>query len=356
MNDRAFNAAQEFLLAAKTYWSTTMYGVLRETCEANYRGKGECLPQTVGKTAEILEDTTIYRYFAWLERHLQRLKYIGRYGILPFHNERRDILEEELNASSFNNSSLELDADLQLPHYYTKIDIHQHPGGIWSDAIAGFVYERGAQTTLIQHGKMLQNLHQRFTEFIAQTNKPQRVLDMGCGFGNSTQPFLSRFPEARIDAIDLSGPCLRLAAKNIDEDQACRVRYRQMDGCDTDYEESCFDMVTSTMFLHELPTKALDQLFSEIFRLLEPGARMVHLDFYLIPDAFRRFLHYGHGRRNNEPYMQPLVELDLQKMLESKGFVEIEISPFSETDAVDPQNSKAWRFPWTVISAMKPAN
>ncbi len=147
MDKRSFNAAQDFLLAAKTYWSTIMYRALQETWKANGGSGGDCFPQTVEKTAEILEDTTLYRYFAWLERHLQRLKYTGRYGLVPFHNERRGTLQQKHNAVAVRDVSLDLDADLELPHYYTRIDIHQHPGGIWSDAIAGFVYESGARTT-----------------------------------------------------------------------------------------------------------------------------------------------------------------------------------------------------------------
>lgn len=354
MDERTFTAAQEFLFASKTYWSTTMYRALRDSCNANNVDNDDDVPQTVEATAEALEGTTLYRYFAWLERHLQRLKYIGRYGIVPFYNERRGELEKELKAVTEPNKSLEIDEDLELPHYYTKVDIHQHPGGIWSDDIAGFIYERGARTTVPQLAGDHGNLHDRFTDFISASSKPSRILDMGCGFGKSTQPFLAQFPGAEIDAIDLSRPCVRLAANDLPEDQSRRVRFRQMDGCYTDYVESTFDLVTSTMFLHELPVKALDCVFSEIMRVLEPGGRMVHLDFYFMPDAFRRFLHYGHGRRNNEPYMQPLVELDLEQMLADKGFVDIDVQPFLESNAVDLENVNTWRFPWTVISASKP--
>ncbi len=90
------------------------------------------------------------------------------------------------------------------------------------------------------------------------------------------------------------------------------------------FADGSFDLVTSTMFLHEIPLKVLDQVLDECFRLLEPGGRMVHLDFWHMPDPFSRFLHYGHGRRNNEPYMQPLAELDLPKTLAAKGFVDID--------------------------------
>lgn len=107
------------------------------------------------------------------------------------------------------------------------------------------------------------------------------------------------------------------------------------------------------MLLHELPPKEIEQTFAEAARVLQPGGRMVHLDFYLLPDAFSRFIHYGHARRNNEPFMPPLCELDLTAMLERLGFSDVEITPFAEADGVDTTDSPTWRFPWTVISATR---
>ena len=52
--------------------------------------------------------------------------------------------------------------------------------------------------------------------------------------------------------------------------------------------------------------------------------------------------------------MAPLAELDIEQELSDAGFVNISIQPFEEAaGALD--NNRAWRFPWTVISAEKPA-
>jgi SAM-dependent methyltransferase len=109
---------------------------------------------------------------------------------------------------------LELAADLELPRYYTGTDIHQHPGGVWSDPIAGWVYERGARSTTPLAGARHADLHDRLTE-LALRGAPgaRRILDLGCGFGKSTRPFYERLPEAEIHALDLAAPCLRLAAR-----------------------------------------------------------------------------------------------------------------------------------------------
>ncbi len=351
MDERAFHAAQDFLLAAKTYWGTTLYRSLKD--EYLSKAGDNAQRHTVADVAEILEDSVLYQYFAWLERHLQRLKYAGRYGLVPYHTQRRAVLAKQLDTQSAN---AELATDLELPEYYVGVDIHQHPGGIWSDELAGFVYERGARTTIPTAAEQHDELHDRFTALIAEDGEPQRILDMGCGFGKSSAPLAAQFSNAQIDAVDLSAPCIRLAAHLAGEPHAGNVRYRQMDARQTDYGDSAFDLVTSTMLLHEMPPKAIEDLLEEAFRVLKPGGRMVHLDFYAIPDAFRRFLHYGHGRRNNEPFMQPLASLDLAALLESKGFRDIEIAPFQEAEDVDLTGNDAWRFPWTVIGAVKPQN
>lgn len=351
MDDRSFNAAQRFLLASKGFWTKTLYRRLREEYAAA-AAAAHVTPQTVADVADIAEDLTTYKYFAWLERHLQRMKYSGHYGLARYCDERRSDLRGHLAPA--DDPLLDLDPTLTLPSYYTSVDIHEHPGGVWSDEVAGFVYERGARSTTPLLGEAHGDLHTRFADLIAEGGTPRNILDLGCGFGKSTLPIAAKFPASRTEAIDFSGPCLRLAARMACDEGVENVRFRQRDAANTGYPDSSFDLVTSTMFLHETTVEALGDVFSEIYRVLEPGGRMVHLDFYRFTDAFGRFMHYGHGRRNNEPYMQPLAELDLPQLMQEKGFAQVQIQSFSEEPDVDAESTEVWRFPWTVICAMKP--
>ena len=356
MDDRSFVAAQDFLLDAKRYWTTEIYPALKADYE-NRAALSEAAPDTAGEGEALIGGTTLYRFYAWLERHLQRFKYSGRYGLYPYHDGRRGELMASVDGIEADADRLALDPHLPLPDYYRKIDIHQHPGGVWSDDIAGFVYERGARSTTPLMGKAHKDLHQRFTDFVAgQGTAPSRILDMGCGFGKSTRPFYETFKNAHVEAIDLSAPCLKVGAHEASSGTNSPVRYRQMDALTTDYGDNTFDLVTSTMLVHELPPAEIDQLFEEAVRVLSPGGRMAHLDFHHVPNAFARFIHDGHARRNNEPFMSSWADIDPVALMTEKGLTNLQIIPFQEADGVDPANSPFWRFPWTIVYGEKPSS
>jgi ubiquinone/menaquinone biosynthesis C-methylase UbiE len=345
---RSFAAAQAFLLQAKSFWTREMFPALRD----EYAGlveRAHAAPATPEEAERLLGESALYRYFGWLERHLQRFKYSGRYGLQPWHAQQREPLQKELEGE---RAPLEIDPELRFPKYYTSIDIHQHPGGLWSDPIAGFVYERGARSTTPLAGGRHKDLHERLTAAaLERCPAPRRVLDLACGFGKSTWPFCEALPEAQMEAIDLSVPCLKLAARDAARAGVRNVRFRQMDASATAYPEESFDLVTSTMLLHEMPPAEVERTLREAGRVLRPGGRMVHLDFLPRPQPFDMLVHFGHGRRNNEPFMQPLARMDLAALLKRLGFRNIEILPFEEADGTLAPDYRYWRFPWMLIAA-----
>lgn len=340
VNARAFSAAQDFLLGAKKFWTTQMYPLLREQAL-----------ETKTPVAERMQTSDLYPFYAWMERHLQRMKYAGRYGLVPWHETQRPALEAALARQNVPTV-----AGFQVPAYYPSFDVHQHPGGLMGDSLAGFIYERGARSTtpLDKHF----DLHHRFTRQVGAFTIPQRILDLGCGFGKSTRPFAQQFAQAQVTATDLSMPCLKLAQHLDAEENIATVRYLQADACATGLANASYDLVTSTMLLHELPTAHLSELFVQAHRLLEPGGWTVHLDF--LPqvqpgaDEFTHFIHAGHAQRNNEPYMISLAAFDLKGHLASLGFTDIQIIPFAENDQALSGGYRYWRFPWTVVQARKP--
>ncbi|MDO9524781.1 MAG: class I SAM-dependent methyltransferase, partial [Gemmobacter sp.] len=181
------------------------------------------------------------------------------------------------------------------------------------------------------------------------------VADLGCGFGGSTQPFYLDHPDMDVVGVELSEPCLRLAAHRAAEEQAQNVTFRQADAAHTGLESNRFDVVTSTMMLHKMPPRHIEKVIKESHRLLAPGGMSIHLDFLTRDDLFKTFVHYGHSRRNNEPFMPPLDQMDIVAAHKAAGFDDVEIVPFEEMPGTLAPGFAAWRFPWTLIIARKAA-
>ena len=294
------------------------------------------------------------QYFGWFERHLQRMKYSGHRGLAPHFRAHHGQLAAELQAGA-DSPMLQLDPDFEQPGYYVAVDIHQHPGGVWSDEVAGYVYERGARSTtrLLTEDA---DLHHRFTrEVLALAPAARRLVDLGCGFGKSTQPFYAQHRELDVVGVELSAPCLKLAARTAEAEQARNVRFRQADAADTGLEAGGYDVVTSTMLLHEMPPSHIERTLGEAHRLLAPGGVSIHLDFLTDADPFRRYVHEGHAERNNEPFMPPLNDMDIQAAHRRAGFDSVEVVPFAEMPGTLDPGFPNWRFPWTMNIARKAA-
>lgn len=339
---REFEAFQAFVLDTKLYWTSEMFAALKAEYDAH-------LP----RAAKALDGEPLAQWHAWFERHLQRMKYSGRLGLVPYAETLRAEIERDLNAP-LPEGLLDLDPALELPRYYSELDVHQHPGGVWSDPIAGAVYEMGARSTtplLTKH----KDLHQRLVDAILTRATPKRVLDLGCGFGKTTKPLYETARDASVIGVDLSAPCLKVAAQDAAKAQARNVRFLQRDAAKTGLPDASVDVVTSTMLLHEMPPAHVRATLAEAYRVLAPGGLMIHLDFLPPDDEFLAWIHFGHSKRNNEPYMATLAGMDLGGAVTQAGFRDLEIADFEEAPGALDLAGKKWRFPWTLIAARKAA-
>ena len=101
-------------------------------------------------------------------------------------------------------------------------------------------------------------------------------LDLGAGAGSSTRPVLVTFPKARVTALDMSGPYLKVAQERLRKFP--RVDYTRGDATDLHFRDGSFDAVYSVFVLHEVPAAEREQLVREAWRVLKPGGVMVLAD------------------------------------------------------------------------------
>jgi SAM-dependent methyltransferase len=203
------------------------------------------------------------------------------------------------------------------------------PGGFHTeitdnDVFAGALYDRGVH--LFAFGGLgplndelgvltAKAVRRQFPDFA-----PQKILDMGCGAGHATVPLAVQFPAAEVHGIDLAAPMLRYASARA-ASLGHALHFAQQDATHTTYPDASFDLITSTLLLHEMPRAAILALFRECYRLLRPGGVMAHHDLLRWPDEpFDAFMMAWTTRHNNEPYERSSGTLKFPEDCAAAGF------------------------------------
>lgn len=107
------------------------------------------------------------------------------------------------------------------------------------------------------------------------------ALDLCCGPGSISQRLLTRFPQARVVAVDLD-PVLLAMGQGALGTMDGRLRWIEADLSDPKWVEalgeSSFDAVLSTTALHWLRTPDLVRVYAELGKLVRPGGVFLNGD------------------------------------------------------------------------------
>jgi SAM-dependent methyltransferase len=109
--------------------------------------------------------------------------------------------------------------------------------------------------------------------------QPARVLDLACGTGSIAERVVSRFPQARVTAVDIDPVTLNLARTAFADDP--RVEVLERDLRDPGWAEglpSPFDAVLTATALHWLREDHLLMLYRRLGGLLRPGGVFANRD------------------------------------------------------------------------------
>jgi ubiquinone/menaquinone biosynthesis C-methylase UbiE len=163
---------------------------------------------------------------------------------------------------------------------------------------------------------MARYVRARFPDFA-----PNDILDLGCTVGHNSLPWKQTYPDAALTGIDAAGPCLEYASARA-KLQGVEADFVQMRADALAYPDASFDLVFSSMFLHELPPAMLRNTLAEAYRVLRPGGMMLHME--LPPNdqmpAFEGFYLDWDSAYNAEPYYKHYRDQSPPALCEAAGF------------------------------------
>ncbi|MEW6351480.1 MAG: class I SAM-dependent methyltransferase [Thermodesulfobacteriota bacterium] len=117
---------------------------------------------------------------------------------------------------------------------------------------------------------------------LSRTESP-RILDMGCGTGNTSLAVMQRIPGATVTCIDGSEEMLHQARVKLG-DRGSHDDWRVADlsapGWNEPFGEGIFDGVISVLVLEHLPFDAYKAVINRVCRLLKPQGWFVAVEAY----------------------------------------------------------------------------
>lgn len=163
-----------------------------------------------------------------------------------------------------------------LPKYYQR-NFHYQTNGYLSETSAE-LYEHQVEMLF---GGMADAMRRLVipplrAHFGRSDGKGLTFLEIGAGTGRATRFMKLAFPLAKIVALDLSHPYLKVARRNLAS--YTRLDFLQGDGARLPFQEAQFDAVYSVFMFHELPLPVRQQVMAESRRVLKPGGVLAAVD------------------------------------------------------------------------------
>ena len=299
--------------------------VLPEFKKANGR-----LPESRHEVRRAMNADPFHNFWGALRRNTMEMRQVNGQLVTLRQLDRLAARAEALNAES---DRLILDDDVEIPYYVSAVDHHCMPGSYYRELVPGDVspaanYDAGFFVTTGGSigglcdggGKAVVNwLQETYPDF-----EPKRVLDVGTALGNTLLPIAQAYPDTEFVAVDVSAPMLRYGHARAKSLGIKNITFRQMNGEDLSaFESGEFDLVMTSIFLHELSTKSLPKVVSEGYRVLAEGGLMLHLEQPQYDEEmplFEQYMRDWDSYNNNEPFWSAMHETDLIALLSSVGF------------------------------------
>ena len=327
-------ARQNFMLNMRSYvmldMATGMKKIYDHNIEPNFKKLNKRKPKNGNEIHKSIKKDTYFKFYSSIRCNAQEM--VFRSVLPPIERSMKDLKRKAktLSKSKKIKGSLNLDKNLPIPKSVSAIDVHLMPGCYHSehsenDMSQGAIYDNGVSVfSMGFFGDKLDDIGSSISLFIKKKYpkfKPLKILDLGCTVGHNTLPWSKAYPKAEVHALDVGAPVLRYGHARA-QSEGVNVHFHQQNAEKTNFKDNSFDLVFSSMFLHEVPRKGIKLILKEAKRLLKPGGLMLHMElppnkmlepydsFYLDWDSYY----------NKEPFYKPFRDMVPEKVCSDAGF------------------------------------
>lgn len=336
--DRDTAARQDFVSQLRGYILNDMAAAMRASYErtvlpAFERAHGRA-PQTQDEVHAAMRSNASFKFYSSVRYNAQEMVWRS---VTPTAQRSLPKLEETIRSlSGTAGGSLKLDPDLPIPENVADLPVHLMPGGYApSDSpLAGAIYDQGlAVFSAGFMGRDLDDIGLSMSNYVKHRYpdfKPARILDCGSTVGHNAAAWARTFPQAEVHAIDVSAATVTYGHGRA-ESLGLPVHFRQMDATSLKYPDNSFDVVFTSMFLHELSVRDIQKFFREARRVLRPGGMLINMElppnrelapydqFYLDWDSYY----------NMEPYYRTFRDQNPDDLVATGGFARSDYFQFT---------------------------
>ena len=160
-------------------------------------------------------------------------------------------------------------------------------------------------------------------------NRPQKILDIGCGVGLSTFALQETYPNSEFSGLDLS-PHFLAVANYQSQQKGKNINWIHAPAEANNLAPQSQDLVSAFLIFHELPQCAAQEIIAHAYQLLSSGGYFAMMDMNPQSQVYKKMPRYVLTLlKSTEPYLDQYFSLDLESLLTSIGFETPKVIPTS---------------------------
>lgn len=335
-------ARQNFMLGMRSYvmldMAAGMKKVFDNEIEPKFQKKSKRKPKNGTEIHKAIKTDPYFKFYSSIRCNAQEMSFRSVLPPIERSMKSLNIKAKKLSKSKKAKGTLTIKPNFVVPKSVSAIDVHLMPGcynteHTKDDVSQGAIYDNGVSVfSMGLFGENLDDIGSSISLFVKTKYpkfKPSKILDMGCTIGHNTLPWAKTYPKADVHGIDVGAPVLRYAHARA-QSEGIDVHFHQQNAERLDFPDASFDLIFSSMFLHEVPRKGIRKSLKEARRLLRPGGLMLHMELppNKMLDPYNSFYLDWDSYYNKEPFYKPFRDMDPEEICITAGFAKTKFVQF----------------------------